>query len=173
MKDLNKVQIIGRLGADPELRFTPGGTPVATFRVAAGRQWMDGNGALHEETEWFRVVAWNSLAERCHQFLSKGARVYVEGRLQTRKWQDQDGQDRYTAEVIANDMIMLDARRSAPATNDDALTEDEPISPAEVPPVQPEPAVAPARARVRNSSGGRVVAPASRSRAVPEEELPI
>src|SRR5262245_21563314 len=109
-KDLNKVLIIGRLGKDPEMRCTPGGSPVTTFSVAAGRQWKDGNGEAHEETEWFNVVTWNKLAEICHEHLRKASRVYIEGRLQTRQWQDQDGQPHSRTEVVASDMILLDGR---------------------------------------------------------------
>ncbi|GIV96184.1 MAG: single-stranded DNA-binding protein [Herpetosiphonaceae bacterium] len=110
-KDLNKVMIIGRLGTDPEMRYTPSGSPVTTFRVAAGRQWKDANGEAHEETEWFSIVVWNKLAEICNQYLSKGSRVYIEGRLQTRSWDDaQTGEKRYRTEVIANDMIILDSK---------------------------------------------------------------
>jgi len=121
-RDLNKVMIIGRLGADPELRHTSSGSPVTTFRVAAGRQWRDGAGEAREETEWFSVVAWNKLAEICSQYLTKGSRVYLEGRLQTRSWEDQQsGQTRYRTEVIANDMIILDGREGRPARDDDDL----------------------------------------------------
>jgi single-strand DNA-binding protein len=109
-KDLNKVLIIGRLGKDPEMRYTPGGSPVTTFSVAAGRQWKDANGEAHEETEWFNVVTWNKLAEICHEHLRKASRVYIEGRLQTRQWQDQDGQPHSRTEVVASDMILLDGR---------------------------------------------------------------
>jgi single-strand DNA-binding protein len=110
-KDLNKVMVIGRLGADPEMRYTPSGSPVTTFRVATSRQWKDGNGETREETEWFHMVAWNKLAEICNQYLSKGTRVYIEGRLQTRSWEDQQsGQTRYRTEVITSDMIILDSR---------------------------------------------------------------
>ena len=109
-KDLNKVMVIGRLGKDPEMRYTAGGSPVTTFSVAAGRQWKDGGGEAREETEWFNVVTWNKLAEICNEHLRKGSRVYIEGRLQTRQWQDQEGQTRYRTEVIASDMIMLDSR---------------------------------------------------------------
>lgn len=110
-RDLNKVMIIGRLGADPEMRYTPTGSPVTTLRVATGRQWRDGGGESREETEWFSVVAWNKLAEICSQYLTKGSRVYIEGRLQTRSWEDQQsGQTRYKTEVIASDMIILDSR---------------------------------------------------------------
>jgi single-strand DNA-binding protein len=115
-RDLNKVMIIGRLGVDPEMRFTPSGSPVTTFRVAVGRQWRDGNGETHDETEWFSVVAWNKLAEICNQYLAKGARVYLEGRLQTHSWEDQQsGQTRSRTEVIASDMIILDSREGRPA----------------------------------------------------------
>jgi single-strand DNA-binding protein len=109
-KDLNKVLIIGRLGKDPEMRYTPGGSPVTTFSVASGRQWKDSNGESHEETEWFNVVTWNKLAEICHEHLHKASRVYIEGRLQTRQWQDQDGHSHARTEVIASDMILLDGR---------------------------------------------------------------
>jgi single-strand DNA-binding protein len=130
-KELNKVQLTGRLGADPEMRFTPQGHAVTTFRVASNRSWRSADGESHEDTEWFRVVAWNKLAEVCNQYLAKGARVYVEGRLQTRQWQEQDGQTRYSTEVIANDMIMLDSRRDIPHIAEDASA--------------PEPIAAPAR----------------------------
>jgi single-strand DNA-binding protein len=110
-KDLNKVMVIGRLGTDPEMRYTPSGNPVTTFRVAASRQWKVANSETHEETEWFSIVVWNKLAEICNQYLSKGSRVYIEGRLQTRSWDDaQSGDKRYKTEVIANDMIILDSK---------------------------------------------------------------
>jgi single-strand DNA-binding protein len=110
-RDLNKVMITGRLGADPEMRYTPQGSPVTTFSVASGRTWRSADGTQHNDTEWFRVVAWEKLAEICNQYLTKGTQVYVEGRLQTRKYQDRDGNDRYSTEVIASDMIMLGSRR--------------------------------------------------------------
>jgi single-strand DNA-binding protein len=118
-KDLNKVQMTGRLGADPEMRYTPQGNAVTTFRVASNRSWRTAEGESHEDTEWFRVVAWNKLAEICHQWLSKESRVYVEGRMQTRQWQDQEGQTRYLTEVIANDIIILDSRRDSTAAPPD------------------------------------------------------
>ena len=119
-RDLNKVQMTGRLGADPEMRYTPQGHAVTTFRAASNRSWRTAEGESHEDTEWFRVVAWNKLAEICNQWLSKGSRVYVEGRMQTRQWQDQEGQTRYQTEVIAIDIIILDSRRdSTPAPIDD------------------------------------------------------
>lgn len=109
-KDLNKVLIIGRLGKEPDMRYTQGGSPVTTFSVASGRQWRDATGEMHDETEWFNVVTWNKLAEICHEHLHKASRVYIEGRLQTRQWQDQDGQSHSRIEVVASDMIMLDGR---------------------------------------------------------------
>lgn len=110
-KDLNKVMVIGRLGTDPEMRYTASGNPVTTFRVASSRQWKDSSGELREETEWFSIVTWNKLAEICNQYLSKNMRVYLEGRLQTRSREDsQSGQIRYKTEVVANDMIILDSR---------------------------------------------------------------
>lgn len=109
-KDLNKVQLTGHLGADPEMRYTPHGSAVTTFRVASNRTWKDRDGVSHEDTEWFRIVAWDKLAEICNTYLTKGTRVYIEGRLQTRKWTDRDGQDRYITEVVAQDMIILSSR---------------------------------------------------------------
>ncbi len=117
-RDLNKVQLIGRLGADPEMRYTAQGNAVTTFRVASSRTWKKADGQLEEETEWFRVVAWNRLGEVCGEYLRKGSRVYIEGRLKTRSWQDQEGQTRWITEVVAEDMIMLDSRRDAPSESD-------------------------------------------------------
>jgi single-strand DNA-binding protein len=103
--------IIGRVGTDPDMRYTSNGHPVTTFRVAVSRQWKDSSGDMREETEWFSIVTWNKLAEICHQHLGKNTRVYLEGRLQTRSWEDQQsGQTRYKTEVVASDMIMLDSR---------------------------------------------------------------
>lgn len=113
-KDLNKVQLTGRLGANPEFRHTLQGSAVATFRVASNRAWKSSRGEDHEDTEWFRIVAWDRLAEVCQEYLRKGTRVYIEGRLQTRQWFDQAGQVRYTTEVIASDLILLDTRRDPP-----------------------------------------------------------
>jgi single-strand DNA-binding protein len=112
-KDLNKVMLIGRLGTEPEKRYTQGGVPITTFRMAIGRQWRDSDGNTRDETEWFTVVAWNRLAEICDEHLAKGARVYIEGRLQNRSWEDaQSGEKRFRTEVIASDMIMLDNRQT-------------------------------------------------------------
>ena len=111
-KDLNKVQLTGNLGKDPETKYTPQGSGVTKFSVASSRRWRTAAGEEHAETEWFNVVAWDKLGEICAQYLQKGSRVYIEGRLQTHSWEDQQtGQKRYMTEVIASDMIMLDGRR--------------------------------------------------------------
>src|SRR5512143_4135150 len=107
---LNKAMIIGNLGRDPEMRYTPSGQPVTQFTVAVNRNYKDGNGEWQEETEWFRVVAWGPRAERTAEYLRKGRKVYVEGRLQTRQWEDQSGQKRYTTELIASTVTALDPR---------------------------------------------------------------
>ena len=112
MASLNKVQIIGNLGADPEMRFTANGRAVTTLRVAVSRRYTTQDGERREETEWVRVVAWQKLAELASQYLAKGRSVYVEGRLQTREWDDKEGQHRYTTEVVAQDIQFLDRAES-------------------------------------------------------------
>jgi len=108
---LNKVMLIGRLGADPEVRYMPSGGAVTTIRLATSRRWKDKqSGERREETEWHRVVFYNRLAEIAGEYLKKGSQAYVEGRIRTQKWQGQDGQDRYTTEIIADTMNMLDSR---------------------------------------------------------------
>jgi single-strand DNA-binding protein len=107
---LNKAMIIGNLGRDPEMRYTQSGQAVTQFTVAVNRNYKDANGEWKEETEWFRVVAWAALAERTAEYLRKGRKVYVEGRLQTRTWEGQDGQKHYTTELIANTVTGLDPR---------------------------------------------------------------
>ena len=107
---INKVILIGNLGADPELRHTQSGVTVASFRVATTERWKGQDGQMQEQTEWHSIVAWKRLGEICGEYLSKGSRVYVEGKLQTRKWQDQDGKDRYTTEIVAREMKMLSPR---------------------------------------------------------------
>jgi single-strand DNA-binding protein len=105
--------IIGNLGRDPEMRYTPSGKPVSNFTVAVGRTWRSPEGENREETEWFRVEAWDRLAEISSEYLKKGMRVYVEGRLRTREYDDRNGQKRMAVEVIANEMMMLDSRDQA------------------------------------------------------------
>jgi single-strand DNA-binding protein len=104
---VNKVILIGRLGADPEIRYTPSGAEVATFRMATSESWTNKSGEKEERTEWHRIVAWRGLAKICGEYLSKGKLVYVEGRLRTRSWEDRDGNKRTTTEIEASDMKML------------------------------------------------------------------
>jgi single-strand DNA-binding protein len=110
---VNKVILIGFLGGAPELRFTPQGKPVGTFSVAVNESWKDAQGARQEKVEWFRIVCFGRLAEVCGEYLDKGRRVYVEGRLQTRKWDDREGQARTTVEVVASQMKILDTARKS------------------------------------------------------------
>jgi single-strand DNA-binding protein len=112
-RSLNKAMLIGNLGADPEVRTTPGGTRVATLSVATSRTWTDRGGSQQEKTEWHRVVAWDRLAEICERYLKKGDRVYVEGQIEYRQWEGQDGQTRYTTEIRAREMVMLGGRGDA------------------------------------------------------------
>jgi single-strand DNA-binding protein len=102
--------IIGYLGRDPEMRYTPSGRPVTSFSVGTTRTWNSPDGERREETEWFNVVAWGNLAEICKQYLTKGQQVYIEGRLQTRRWDDQEGKKHSSTEVVANEMIILGER---------------------------------------------------------------
>ena len=108
MVGLNKVMIIGNVGTDPEMRFTPNGNPVTSFRIATSRSYTTASGERKQETEWFDVVTWNRLAETCNQFLAKGRRAYVEGRLRTRTWESADGQRRSRIEIVANRVLFLD-----------------------------------------------------------------
>ena len=125
-RGLNKVMIIGRLGREPEMRYTPSGKPVTTFSIATSRSWNTSEGERRTETEWFNVVAWGNLAEICKQYLNKGHLVYVEGRLQTRHWDDQEGNKHVSTEIVANEMIMLSERRDAElAPEEDSGEEDE------------------------------------------------
>src|SRR5581483_7839997 len=134
-RSLNRAQLIGNLTRDPELRYTPNGTAVCSFGLATNRSWTTDTGEKHEESEFHRIVAWNKLAELCSQFLVKGRKVYVEGRLATRSWQGQDGQQRSQTEVVIDDMILLDSggRKS---------TDEGTHAPAEEPKKQAEPETA-------------------------------
>jgi len=111
-RGLNKVMLIGNLGRDPEMRYTPSGKPVTSFSLASSRSWVSSDGERREETEWFNVVAWGNLAEICNQHLARGQQVYIEGRLQTRSWEDGNGQRHFRTEVVANEMIILGKRVS-------------------------------------------------------------
>ncbi len=123
-RGLNKVMIIGNLGKEPELRYTPSGRPVTTFPVAVSRTWKSNNGEKRSDTEWFKVVAWGKLAEICKEYLNKGQQVYIEGRLQTRRWEDKEGQQRTTVELIATEMTMLGDRREKNQTEEDNAPSD-------------------------------------------------
>ena len=170
-KDLNKVQMTVNLVADPEMRYTAQGSAVTSFRVASNRSWKDRDGNPHEDTEWFRIVAWDKLGEICNQYLTKGSRVYVEGRLQTRKWTDQSGQERYTSEVIAQDMIILSSRNGERGVQPDAeggnyeeYPEDAAPAPAaqSAPPARRPVPSAPAAASAPASNGTRGAGMAAR-----------
>ena len=124
-RGLNKVLIIGRVGRDPEMRYTPSGRPVTTFSVGTSRTWSTADGEKHTETEWFNVVAWSNLAEICKQYLVRERLVYIEGRLQTRHWEDQDGNRHSATEIVANEMIMLDDRRESSSTSEYKDDEEE------------------------------------------------
>ncbi len=109
MSSLNKAMLIGNLGQDPEVRYTQSNTAVATLNIATSERYKDSNGEYQENTEWHRVVAWGRTAEICQQYLSKGSKVYIEGPIQTRQWEDKEGQKRYTTEIKALRMVMLDS----------------------------------------------------------------
>jgi single-strand DNA-binding protein len=115
MSGVNKVILIGNLGGDPTVRFTPTGTAVANFNIATTERFTNKSGEKEERTEWHRIVAWGKLAEICQQYLKKGKQVYIEGRLQTRQWEDQQGQKRQTTEIVANNMQMLGRAGETPS----------------------------------------------------------
>jgi single-strand DNA-binding protein len=134
MVSLNKVMLIGNVGKDPEMRFTPGGSPVTSFSVATNRTFNTPEGEKKQETDWFNVVAWNKLAEQCNQFLTKGKLVYVEGRLHNRSWDGADGQKHYRTEVIANQVTFLDRAGAGTVPEGKAEEiENEPAEPGDLP----------------------------------------
>lgn len=118
MVSVNRIIIIGNLGSEPEMRFTPNGRPVTSFSAATNRRYTTSEGERREETEWFTVVTWGRLAEQCNQFLSKGRLVYVEGRLRTHSWESQDGQKRYRNEIVADRVSFLDRQASSHLNED-------------------------------------------------------
>ncbi|MDL1957218.1 MAG: single-stranded DNA-binding protein [Candidatus Desulfofervidus auxilii] len=128
MAGVNKVILIGHLGADPELRYTPSGKPVANFRVATTERWVNKQGEKKEITEWHRVVAWGKLGEFCGQYLAKGKQVYIEGRLRSRSWEDKDGRKQRTIEIVAQKLQLLGKPETTPTP-----VEEEVLSPEEVP----------------------------------------
>lgn len=113
---VNKVQLLGRLGQDPELKYTPGGPAVCNFTLATSESWTDKSGKKQEKTEWHRVVVWGKLAELCNMYLSKGRQAYVEGRLKTRGWDDKQGNKRYTTEINAKEVQFLDSKNESDVT---------------------------------------------------------
>lgn len=133
MASVNKVILIGNLGRDPELRYTPSGKPVASFTVATTDQWTGKEGGKEERTEWHRVVAWGRLGEICGEYLHKGRQVYVEGKLQTRAWEDRDGNKRYTTEVVASTMQMLGPSGKVKGEASDAPPPDAADEPVTIP----------------------------------------
>jgi single-strand DNA-binding protein len=128
MAGVNKAILVGRLGVDPVKRYTSNGTPVVTYRMATSENWTTKDGQKEERTEWHRIVAWGKLAEICDQYLSKGRMVYVEGRIQTREWEDRDGNRRWTTEIVCNQMQMLGGpsgdREGSPDFEDESPPED-------------------------------------------------
>ncbi|ADH84786.1 single-stranded DNA-binding protein [Desulfurivibrio alkaliphilus] len=126
---INKVILIGNLGADPEVRYSQSGDAVTTFRIATTEVWKKQDGSKEELTEWHRIVTFKRLAEICGEYLSKGSRVYIEGRIQTRKWQDKDGNDRYTTEIVAREMKMLSPRGAGGDSGNQFMDEPPPPEP--------------------------------------------
>ena len=124
MVGLNRMMVIGNLGNDPEMRYTPNGAPVTTFSIATTRTYTSGNGERQQDTEWFRVVAWNQLAELCNQYLSKGRKAYVDGRLHSSSWEGQDGQTRFTNEIIADRVLFLDRQSANTQQSQEGITDE-------------------------------------------------
>ncbi|OPX36895.1 MAG: single-stranded DNA-binding protein [Desulfobacteraceae bacterium 4484_190.1] len=138
MSGINKVILVGRLGKDPEIRYTPAGAAVANFTIATSEEWKDkSTGEKQEKTEWHRIVAWRRLGEICGEYLHKGSQVYIEGKIQTRAWDDRDGNKRYTTEIIAQNMQMLGAvnrvERAKSADNRLQVEEPAPIPEDDIP----------------------------------------
>jgi len=119
MVGLNRMMVIGNLGTDPEMRYTPNGNPVTSFRIATTRTYNSTEGERQQDTEWFTVVAWNQLAELCNQYLSKGRRAYVDGRLHSHSWEGTDGQTRFRNEIIADRVLFLDRQPGGPSASED------------------------------------------------------
>jgi single-strand DNA-binding protein len=134
MAGLNKLLVIGNVGTDPDMRYTPNGHPVTSFRLATGRTYTTGEGEKRQETEWFTVVAWRQLAEQCNQYLTKGKKVYVEGRLKSNSWTANDGQVRFNNEIIADRVVFLDrAPQEAPVEEGDPVSETPTEDPEDLP----------------------------------------
>ena len=131
MAGVNKVILVGHLGRDPEIRYTPSGVAVANFSIATSEEWKDkDSGNKQERTEWHRIVAWRRLGEICGEYLRKGSQVYIEGKLQTRSWEDRDGNKRYTTEIVAQNMQMLGTagKQGRADSPDDVYPSEEPVT---------------------------------------------
>jgi len=124
-RGLNKAMIIGNLGGDPEMRYTPSGKPLTKFQLASNRNWTSAEGEKKTETEWFTVVAWGKLAEICNQYLTKGQQVYIEGRIHTRKWKDEGGNSHSSVEITAQEMVMLGGKNLDSDTEDASAVDPE------------------------------------------------
>ena len=129
---VNKAILIGNLGGDPEVRYTQSGTAVANFSLATSERWKDKDGQQQEQTEWHKIVAFARLGEICGEYLSKGSKVYIEGRIQTRQWEDKDGNKRYTTEIVAREMKMLDSRGQQSGGGYEAPPVPEPTVPSDM-----------------------------------------
>ena len=133
MVSLNKIMIMGNLGGDPEMRYTPQGIPVTSFSVAVNRYYKDSSGERQSETQWFRISTWRQLAENCNQYLGKGRRVYVEGSFRSRAWQAEDGQTRYSNEINANQVIFLDRAGETGTQPNEGAFGEESLEPEDLP----------------------------------------
>jgi len=167
-RSLNKVQLIGNLTRDPELRYTPNGTAVCTLGLATNRQWVTESGEKKEDAEFHRLVAWNKLAEICSQLLKKGRKIYVEGRLQTRSWTGQDGAQRTTTEIVISDMIILDPKGVAAAVGDEL---DIPESVGEA--VPPEVPVEEAKPAKKEKPSSKKAPATAKTKEEEKEEIPF
>ncbi len=172
-RSLNKVILIGNLTRDPELRYTPQGTAVCTFGLATNRQWVTEAGEKKEEAEFHRLVAWNKLAEICSQLLTKGRKVYVEGRLQTRSWTGQDGTQRTSTEIVISDMIILDSRIQAGQGEEIELPEEPIESQIEPPIVEEEPAEANLEAEKAEKEQPKKTKEENKEEKEEDEEIPF
>ena len=181
-RSLNRAQIIGNLTRDPELRYTPNGTAVCSFSVATNRNWTTDSGEKREEVEFHRVVAWNKLAEICSQYLVKGRKVFLEGRLSTRSWNAQDGTQKSTTEIIITDMILLDSKRTeeekvdegaAPVVSEDAVESSKAAKTKEPKPKKEDPPASQASPPAKQSAAARAGAlrAGKKEEQAPEEEI--
>ncbi|QGP63329.1 Helix-destabilizing protein [Piscirickettsia salmonis] len=162
-RGVNKIILVGNLGSDPEIRSTQGGESVATFSVATTEQYKDSSGQQQEVTEWHRVVLWRRLAEVARDYLKKGSQVYIEGKIKTRKWQDKQGQDRYTTEIVGNNMQMLGSGRNSQSSTPPPTMED-------YPEFSSQPSVAPPQQTAALSSPQQNPGQASYSQQRPQQQ---